>query len=266
MKCSMVREKLSEYLDGEPVGREAGAVAAHVQVCAECHAEAAALEQAEGALRALGGVEAAPELLADLRARLCVRPTNSVRWAWAGMAAGAIGAMVVWWALAHPQRADTSIRRPGEATVAKVDRVAQRGRGAQQCAPTKRPTGAQELARHSGSASSGRPAPSRQVGRQVPSTATKSEVPPQELVEAQPTTREPAPTEVAQSPAGLILILGEPEPVLPSGSCYIEVTHPDGTKSSVSQVIERDAAGKPRAIQVSYAQLAPTDEAPRQGG
>lgn len=74
---------------------------------------------------------------------------------------------------------------------------------------------------------------------------------------------QPVPTETAEAPAGVILILGEPAPVLPSGSCYIEITRPDGAKSSASQVLERDAAGRPSAIEIAYHNTAVETNGPR---
>jgi hypothetical protein len=74
---------------------------------------------------------------------------------------------------------------------------------------------------------------------------------------------QPAPAQLAEAPAGIILILGEPQPVLPSGSCYIEVTRPDGGRSSANQVIERDSAGRPRAMEIAYQNTAVETNWPR---
>jgi hypothetical protein len=64
----------------------------------------------------------------------------------------------------------------------------------------------------------------------------------------------------------VILVLGRPEPVLPSGSCYIEVTRADGTRTVREQTVERDAAGRPQMVQISYEQMEPNAASAQQGG
>lgn len=65
---------------------------------------------------------------------------------------------------------------------------------------------------------------------------------------------------------GVILVLGRPEPVLPSGSCRVEVTLADGTKTLAEQSVERDAAGRPQSVTVAYERIALDAAAVQQGG
>jgi hypothetical protein len=65
---------------------------------------------------------------------------------------------------------------------------------------------------------------------------------------------------------GVILVLGRPEPVLPSGSCYIAVTSGDGRRTVVEQAVERDAAGRPQMVRVAYEQTEPNAGSGQQGG
>ncbi len=76
MKCPEVQERLSAWLDGESEAAEEKAMEAHLQVCARCRAELAALERLQ---EALAGLEApVPE---ELGRRVLARlPRRS--WPW----------------------------------------------------------------------------------------------------------------------------------------------------------------------------------------
>jgi hypothetical protein len=79
----------------------------------------------------------------------------------------------------------------------------------------------------------------------------------------------PGTAEAGETPAlpgGVILVLGRPEPVLPSGRCYVEVTLADGTKTLAEQSVQRDAAGRPQMVQISYEQMEPNAASVQQGG
>jgi hypothetical protein len=65
---------------------------------------------------------------------------------------------------------------------------------------------------------------------------------------------------------GVILVLGRPEPVLPSGSCYVEVKRVDGSRSVAEQSVERDAVGRPQMVRISYEQIEPDAASVQQGG
>ena len=77
---------------------------------------------------------------------------------------------------------------------------------------------------------------------------------------------EPISDEDAGEPEGVILILGKPDPILPSGSCYVEVSLPDGSRSIVDHAVERDAVGKPRSVRHVVQLVAPENGALEQGG
>lgn len=62
MQCRRIQNKLSEYLDGELSPAERSQVQAHLQGCADCRAEAAALRRTAMMARDLGGFEPPPTL------------------------------------------------------------------------------------------------------------------------------------------------------------------------------------------------------------
>ena len=72
--------------------------------------------------------------------------------------------------------------------------------------------------------------------------------------------------QTSEAEYGVVLLLGQPEPVLPSSYCYLEVSFPDGTKSILDQSVERDAGGEPRVVQLSYQQVPPEIESVNEGG
>ena len=73
----------------------------------------------------------------------------------------------------------------------------------------------------------------------------------------------PAPPAVAQAPGtpavpkGVVLVVGEPQPVLPSFSYFAQVTLPDGETTTLEQTIQRDAGGLPCTVRISYRQTPP---------
>jgi len=67
-------------------------------------------------------------------------------------------------------------------------------------------------------------------------------------------------------PQGVILLLGDPDRVLPSSSCYLEILFPDGARTISDQAVQRDATGRPRAMQITYSQIAPDQTASEHGG
>jgi hypothetical protein len=80
------------------------------------------------------------------------------------------------------------------------------------------------------------------------------------MPEPEPTPEPEATESVFTSAApthGVIVLLGRPKPILPSSSCYLEVSFPDGGKSITDQSVERDAAGRPRAVQIAYENTSP---------
>ena len=74
-----------------------------------------------------------------------------------------------------------------------------------------------------------------------------------EVVSAEPGPPAPQTPDV---PIGIILILGEPQPIVPRAECYLEVSLPDGTRSVTNQVVERDATRESREIEIAYEGIA----------
>lgn len=70
MKCSRIMKKLSAYLDGEMPEQERIAISEHLQQCAECRAELAALSAVRDALNSIEGMEVSPYFMNRLRQRI----------------------------------------------------------------------------------------------------------------------------------------------------------------------------------------------------
>ena len=239
---------LSQYLDGELIPAERAAIGAHLEACTHCRAEADALGTAESALRTLAVVEVAPDLMDDLRQRLATPAPRRFQVGWVGaalVATAAVAACLLW--LSHPtpspqpapSKSDTSV---SQVTVERPEPVAPVMKEEPEVVASQQPYQIPPRITHSTQGLSERTS----------------------LVEAAEATPvdEPAPFMADRAPAemprfGVILLLGEPKPVLPSSSCYLEVSFPDGAKSILDQSVERDAAGRPRSVQVSYQQVAP---------
>jgi hypothetical protein len=277
MKCAEFTHEFEEYVSEELPAAQEAEVATHLDACAGCRAQANALRSADEALRALAHAERAPEMLDDLRARLATRPRRTWRWAWAGAAALAAAAVLILCAhrqavrpLPLPAPVKLQARAPQgdtERQTATVVAPAPRAGEDALAAPehvhrrlVKRPASG-------GARNNAAPALKHRSNRQTtpdaasaperrsdePAPERKQEPAPQP---AEPAAPQDAPVEVAQAPGGVILLLGAPEPILPSGSCYLEVSFPDGSTSVTGQAVERDAAGEPKAVQVTYLQTA----------
>ena len=264
MKCAEFTHKFEEYVSGELPAAEQAEVAKHLDACAGCRAQVNALRSAEEALRALARAERAPEMLDDLRARLATRQRRTWRWASAGAAALAAAAVLI---LCAHRPAARPLPRPAPT---KVEARAPQGDTERQTATVVAPApragedalaapehGHRRLVKRPASGGARNDAASalkyRSNGYPIPAPEQKQE-PASET--AEPAAPQDAPAEIAQAPGGVILLLGEPEPILPSGSCYLEVTFPDGGKSVTDQSVERDAAGEAKAVQVTYLQTA----------
>ncbi len=258
MNCRRAMPKLSQYLDGDLPGRERAAIAAHLETCARCRAEAAALRRAEGALEALAAVERAPDLTDDLHRRLAVPAPGPLRAAGVGAAVLAVAAaagFLLWSSprapapepapkpvgIGVPQVRD----EPGEATPVTQERRERTAAGERQEAPPRIVRKANKI------------------------TPVRVEEEPEGVPRAEETvaaTPELVPVEATVGRYGIILLLGEARPVLPSSKCYVEVSFPNGVKSILDQSVERDAAGEPRAVQISYQQIAPEGAIASEGG
>jgi anti-sigma factor RsiW len=98
MAVDRVRERLSAWLDGELTAEERREVAAHLEGCAECRRELAALERLDAAL---GSLEApTPARLAD-RVLDRVQPRRRYWWQSLAMAASLVLGIVLGGTLAR---------------------------------------------------------------------------------------------------------------------------------------------------------------------
>jgi hypothetical protein len=194
-------------------------------------------------------MERAPELSEDLRRRLAA-PRAGVRW-WGLATAGAVALVVVaalLWPRAAPVGAPIGVehlaRLGGEAAVG--DTVPERE--AQVVEPASEEAVEQQAPRPEVAVAdtSRTPEPSGELMVSAPPESAKANAPPVEEFTG---------IETEEPVGGVILVLGEPEPVLPSSRCYLEVSFPNGAKSVVDERIERDALGRPRASQLSYWQV-----------
>ncbi len=241
----------------------------------------------EAALSALARVERAPELSADLRRRIAGTPARRFGWAWVaavGIMAAGLGLVTMWPREARPlpprhsqvARGASGGHRPAASLkIASPIVVGEQGHPSED---TDRP--AKRLARTWPSSHSRRAVPegsSSGAGFQPAEgcvsspdhegvTAGSAQVAAKDLPAAGPQVENLRHYEEGRQPTeGVILVLGEPEPVLPSGSYYAEVTLADGTRTVREQTVERDAAGRPQAIRISYEQTV-AGTAVQQGG
>jgi len=264
MTCRSVTHRLGAYLDGELPPRQQAELDEHLASCSQCRAQAAALRHAEDALRMLRPTEPAPDLLHDLRRRLAAPSARSLRLIWAGGAAVAVAAAGLILLLLHPPTAKAPrLRTPASppyiASKSPPPSTITASRAGPAVAP--RPVvAAKPMVRH-------QPRPRR--GRHAPSSPGESPGGEREQVpvpaESEPRLEpEAAEAVLTASPAplgGVIVLLGEPAPALPSSSCYLEVSFPDGAKSVTDRTVERDAAGRPRAVQIAYENTPPEERA-----
>ena len=258
MKCSKAQARLTQYLDGELTGKVQAAIARHLEGCVACRRELESLRAADDALQLLAAVEPAPDLTSDLRRRLDSVPAGGARWAPAALAAGVAVLLVLLCIRLVTPRAPLPEPRPSPAQEAPAQVATRPPPPApepahlepQLPAPIAHTTTARPPARRPADAPS------------APSEPSPHEAPPAETTEPPM----PAPVETASVPVGLLLILGESQPVLPSSYCYLAVTRPDGNSSILSQTVERDAAGEPRVVQIIYQETAPEPRLPEQGG
>jgi hypothetical protein len=249
MKCSTVRDKLSAYLDAEVAPQERAGIATHLQACAACRAEAAALERAEAALTTLATVERAPDLTADLRRLAARAPRPAWRWAGACVAGVIVVGVALIWAHAlvvRPSQPKPQVvqRRPGVAAPARPSPLQGEGRVRVQRTDTRAYVAPRKARLH------------RPVDK---APAPRHAAP-------EPPAMEPAPVKDREDLGGIILLVGAPRETAPSSSCYLEVSLPDGSKSVLEQAIERDADGQARSIRIACQRIAPETRAANEGG
>ena len=269
MKCPELLDKLSQYVAGELADGAQDEVAAHLQACEVCRAEAEAFRRAEKVLKTLGAVEAAPELRDDLWRRIAAPEGRRLGRILAGAAVTAAAAAIALLTYTKPG----GVRPPGPVRAevalpsiapAKPAPPAARQATAPEASPSiaatvpKLPGVRSALARphrrvvHQTAA---RPDPGIE-GRRAEVTQTEQ---PKEAAASLPVATHEAAT-------GVILLLGNPEPILPSSSYYAEITFPDGGKSILDQSVDRDTLGEELAVRIAYQQIAPEAGAQNEGG
>jgi hypothetical protein len=273
MKCDEVRTRLSDYVGGDLFPSEQEAVASHLAQCATCRAEAAVLQRCERALGVLGVVAETPDLSEDLRRRIAAPLPWRRRWGAAAVVAGVALAVTAMGALLWPRERvpDVTPSPPvvveapgaaegGPAIVGQVEvmsprvTVAAPELPAAEMAETPQAPMEREVAA----------APVEVVAEPVADNTTNGEVSPAEFGEEAVFEMEPAmtlPASASDQAGGVVLLLGEPEPVRPTSSCYLEVSLPNGARSVLERSAEVGAAGAPRVIQISYEHIAPQPKA-----
>ena len=261
--------------------------------------EAEQLLLAEAALSTLARVERAPELSADLRRRITGTRVGGLRWGWVG--AGAVAAIMIVVAVAvwprgggegmrsgrrevveatgaREQAADSRVVEPPQAVREGIGEAKAFDGGAPPVGRACRRLHARRAQEYTaGTAGGDAPrnglgdipalqaqAPSEGAGQQQ---AAFAEPPPPRLRgPGAAASKAPAERDTPAEPVGgVILVLGRPEPVQVSGSCYVEVTLADGTRTVREQTVERDAAGRPQMVRLSYERSVP-GAAVQQGG
>ncbi|NIM04727.1 MAG: hypothetical protein GTO55_02205 [Armatimonadetes bacterium] len=265
MKCEDVRERLVDYLDGEISPEERAEIGAHVKACADCAKEAKELSCAEEALHTLKKVETAPDLIADLHRRLegVRKPRLVWRWAGVSLAAATAAAAVLLWT--HPWSAPpTPSQQPPPVAIKPQPET-----GPAPVVPAEKEVVPQP-SEPAGRRIAQRPAV-KTVSKSVLPKATQLTVAEQPVLEATSPEIDAPPVEFAEAEEpiirdGVIVLLGEPEAPAPSSSYFAEVTLPNGGKSVMEHVVERDENGQPHTIRVAYRKTPPQDKNHNQGG
>jgi hypothetical protein len=241
-----------------------------VAECAECRDAEARIRRTEEVLSELAAVETAPDLTEDLRERIAATRARTPRWAWAaatcGIAVLALTAGIVMRTAAPPSEEPPAPQRLVGAPESVPDVEAptlERIPGMPDPVPEHMPSiqVAVEPSPEQSAPEARAVAPIRMAeatDREViPDTADHVET-------ALPTSRtvrpssEPGPAATEETLDGLVLLLGEPQRVPPSGRCYLAVTRLDGSTSVSDNQVIRDAAGAMQAVQVSNVAM-PTD-------
>jgi hypothetical protein len=234
MKCQVVREKLTEYQDDLLPVSEKAAVAAHLDSCASCRAEAEDLARIESRLQMLAQPEIAPELSADLHQRLATAPHPMRFWPRLAIASGALTAilsLLIWLYPAFSPRTNLHSTPPVVSGLQKTPR------------PRVASTNPKSA---SGTVLSPRispPAPCLAVGHHHPRHDTPGSY--RAFVQQSP----PRPS----APVVIIVVTGVPDPPPPVSSYQAQISLPDGEKTSFEQTIKRDETGATKEIRIALA-------------
>lgn len=79
MNCRSVRKRLTEYIDGELDAQSAQEIALHIDRCASCRAEVDILRRIEATLASLASPETVPDLTSDLYRQLAMPTMRTSR-------------------------------------------------------------------------------------------------------------------------------------------------------------------------------------------
>jgi Putative zinc-finger len=84
-RCSAVRAKFSDYLDGRVTGREMQRISAHIDRCSECARDWATLRENQSALASLGAVAEPEDMVLRIRVAVSQERARRSRGTWTGM-------------------------------------------------------------------------------------------------------------------------------------------------------------------------------------
>jgi hypothetical protein len=250
MKCRRLLNRWERYQELPP--REQVLLSAHLADCPACRVRTAAMDRAEAALRGLAGPATAPDLRHDLRRRLAAAPARAPRrrWVLALAPVAAAAAALLWIARPAPtppvRMADTRTVTPIAARPPQV-RV---DTNTQQVGVRPPRVVSPLQVKLVGS----RPHPASGRVRFATTnrrTRTVSRLP---FLAAGPTEATAFVPAEGEEPAagGVVILVGDPAPVLPSSQCFLEVSLSDGSTRTFEQNTDRDAAGRVTASHLTY--------------
>jgi hypothetical protein len=264
MKCRWVSKRLTAYLDGETPARERAAIADHLANCPRCREQADDLRKADSALRTLAMVETAPDLTADLWARIALPQARPLRYTWAGAGLAALALLLA---------ASLFLLRPSRQTPSIAPAAP---RDVQIAAPPLSPEPSpppaalvEEPLQQPAAPSSPARAPRRVVRRPVTSVTPAPQEQPSDIQpapQAEDLSPQPVVAQVRDEIQGVILLVGRPEPLMASSSYYVSVSLPTGEQSIREESIQRDSTGRPAAVRITYSQISPASQTTHQGG
>jgi hypothetical protein len=247
MQCEKVREKIAKNFGEQDNSPPGGELAAHLKACEPCRRERERLLLAEAALCLLGEKQPAPDLSADLLARIA--ETKGLRdrrrpagWIWA-----AAGLVVILSAAALIARLPRPEKVAMVAPPAPVNR--QEKPAVTPVTPAASPETAALPQKTVRSAAAPLPWKLRRSAALPKLRPEKQAAPAEEPVQF-------VEVEDHRAPENIVLLVESPQP-RQSSSYLIELSRKDGSKSVRGGSIERDQAGRTRNVQIISWDTAP---------